>query len=154
MLHKVKQWLGIEGVKIEVVIAEEFDKKTNLINGQVRFSSQHTQVVNNIKFKVIEKYTRGREDEMLVDEYLLGQGLINGPLEVPAESTVEMNFSIPIKREYSQMDELEESNFMVKSIVKLAKKFQNAHSTFRVEAVANIEGTALSPFSVKEFSMK
>ena len=51
MFGKVKRWLGIEGVKVELILPEEIKSGDGLIEGKLRFQSMHTQKVKSIKLK-------------------------------------------------------------------------------------------------------
>ena len=89
MLGKVKKWLGIEGVKLELVLPEEVEAGPREINGSIRFQSLNPQIVTSIKIMLIEKYPRGRGKEKLIDEYELGVAEIRRTIEVPAEELVD-----------------------------------------------------------------
>ncbi|HUR30386.1 MAG TPA: hypothetical protein VMZ69_03080, partial [Saprospiraceae bacterium] len=73
MFGKVKKWLGIEGVKIELILPEEVIGKEGLIEGKIRFQTMHTQKVKSIKLTLTEKYTRGRFKSKLTDQYKIAE---------------------------------------------------------------------------------
>ena len=95
MIGRVKKWLGIEGVKLEIVVTPEHRRRTGKIEGRLRFQSLNAQTVTSIRIALVEKYTRGRGKEKLIDEYELGEINLKQTIEVPAEEIVEVPFSLP-----------------------------------------------------------
>jgi len=147
MLGKMKQWLGIEGVKLELELPAKFDPAQGTINGKIRLYSKNAQTVSAIRLVLIEKYSRGRETEQLVDEYLLGELVIRDAIDVPAEGElVEVPFSLPFEPMVSEVEEFGNKNILFKGIAWVAKKTRNAESVFRVEAEAQVRGVGLNPF--------
>ena len=110
----------------------------------------HDQVVNSLRVKLIEKYKRGRRGNKLVDEYTLGEIFMERNIEIPAHQYIEVEFILPFTPVPSDMDKLEASNFVMKGLVKSAKLMKGVSSIFRVEAEADVQGTALNPFDTKE----
>jgi len=72
MLNKVKKWLGIEGVKLELVLPEKIKEEAGQVTGKIRFFSMQNQKVSYIKVVMVERYTRGKKEDKLIDEYQLG----------------------------------------------------------------------------------
>lgn len=154
MIGKVKKWLGIEGVKLELILDEEATLQPGMVNGLIRFTSMHSQVVTKIKVVFIEKYSRGRGKEKLVDEYELGMIELQEDIEVLAGEETDVEFTLSYKLVRSDMDELERSNFLLSPLVKAAKRLSAVKSEYRVEAEAKVKGTALNPFDRKEVKIK
>ena len=153
MLGKVKKWLGIEGVKLELVLPESFTYRDAEVSGIIQFRSMHEQHVKGIKVYMVERYARGRRKNKTIDEYKMGEIEMQLNLTVPAEEIVDVPFTIPFERVKSEMDELEEKNFLLRGIVKTAKYIKGAKSTFWIEAEADVKGVALNPFDKKEIGM-
>ena len=154
MFGKVKHWLGIEGVKLKLVIPEEIKAEDDALKGKIQFQSMNTQVITEISIYMIEKYSRGKKEEKLVDEYLLGEIHLTDEIEVPKDEIVEIDFTLPFTIEKSEMDELESSNVLMKRIVKTAKWLNNVESYYRIEAEAKVKGVALHPFDKKAILIK
>ena len=94
MIKKVKQWLGIEGVKLELKIPEGQSKSNKVITGEVHFQSMHTQTVSDIHLVLIERFSRGRGEERLINEYELGKIQIKGTFKVAPEAVIIKSFQI------------------------------------------------------------
>ncbi len=146
MFGKVKQWLGIEGVKVELHVPEKIEAKDSSVEGTIRFYSMHDQTVKSLRVRLIEKYKRGRRVNKLVDEYTLGEIELIRNIEVPAHQYIEVEFSLPFNRVVSEMDAIEARNFIFKGAIRTAKLLRGVKSEFRIEAEADVRGTALNPF--------
>ncbi len=149
MFKKVKKWLGIEGVKLELVLPDIAFEEVEAVSGKIRFYSKNEQKVQFIKLAMIEKFSRGRGKEKLVDEYVLGEMEIDKSLEVPAEGMVEIGFTLPFQKVDSPIDEFGDKNFLTSGLTKVAKVIRKVKSEYRIEAEAKVEGTALNPFDKK-----
>lgn len=146
MIGKVKKWLGIEGVKLELELPEEVKKKDEMIYGKLRFQSLNLQTVTGIKIVLIERYARGRGKEKLIDEYELGRRQMDIQFEVPPEEIVEVDFSLPFEMIKSEVDEFGDRNFVFKGLASAARFVRQAKSDYRIEAEASVKGVALNPF--------
>lgn len=154
MFGKVKRWLGIEGVKVELLIPEEIPGTSGLIEGKIRFQSMHTQKVRSIRLTLTEKYTRGRFKNKLIDQYKIAEQEDAADITVPAEEIVELDFTLPFSLVKSEMDEIGDKNIVFKKIVGAAKKLKNVKSEYTLEVEATVEGTALNPFDRKLINIK
>ena len=154
MFGKVKHWLGIEGVKLKLLIPDEIMESDQELNGRIQFQSMNKQTITDITVKMVEKYSRGGKNDRLVDEYLLGEIHLNKEIEVPSDELVEIDFSLPFEINRSEMDQMESKNIFLKRIVKTAKWFNSVKSEYRIEAEAKVKGVALHPFDRKIILLK
>jgi len=146
MFRKVKNWLGIEGVKIELDVPEVVTSDMSYIPGKIRFLSKTNQTIEQVELKLIERYVRGRGDEKKIDEYQLGQMMLNKAIQVPGETSLEMEFKLPFQLKKSEMDEIGSKNFLNKGLVSIARWINAVDSKFYIIAEANVKGVALDPF--------
>ncbi len=149
MLGKVKKWLGIEGVKVQVIAPDTIAPQEKKIRGQLRFYSMHNQTISSLHFKLIEKYIRGRKKRRLTDEYLLAEKEIHRLIDIPEKELIEIDFDLDFNRVSSRMDELQSKNFLLRGLVTAAKKLKSVKSEYRIEVEADVIGTALNPFDKK-----
>lgn len=149
MLNKFKNWLGIEGVKIELLIPEKVDKQSNFIDGRILLNSKQMQTIQSISICIIEKYTRGRGKESKVDEYEIGSISLDKEIQIKGFEQTHLDFALPFQLHHSNMDELESKNLLTKGIAKAAKAIHQVKSEYKVTATAKVKGTALDPFDEK-----
>ena len=91
----MKQWFGIEGVKVELSVPDEIIKQLGVVKGQLRFSTMKTQTVSAVKVTMIETYKRGRKDDKRIDDYQIGTVYLQEPFEIKAEEPLILDFVLP-----------------------------------------------------------
>lgn len=149
MLGKVKDILGIEGVKIEIICPDVVPPGIDKVEGMIKLTTVREQEVKSIDLKLIEKYARGRKDNRLIDEYTLGEFSISKTLMIlPGEEQL-INFSMDFTRAKSAMDKLQEDSIVYRGIISVAKFFKKVKSSHRIEGVAKVKGTKLNPTAKK-----
>lgn len=149
MFKKVKKWLGIEGVKLELILPEKVAEADGIVKGKIRLLSMNEQSVDSIKVVMVERFSRGRNQDKVTDEYQLGEIVLNQTINIPKEQVIEIDFSLPFSMVKSEMDELEDRNLIFGGLVKIAKKLRGVQSAYYIEAAAKAQGTALDPFDKK-----
>jgi len=150
MIDRVKNWLGIEGVKLELVLPKVTRARDGLFAGTLVLLSQTPQEINQVSVRLVERYGRGRGQNRLVDEYVLGTFLMEKNLHVSPNMPAEIAFAFSFQLMTSPIDDFSRKNFLYKGVAGLAKKWNRVHSEYRVEAEAKVKGTVLGPFA-KQF---
>ncbi|WP_235298344.1 hypothetical protein [Portibacter marinus] len=151
MLGKVKNWLGIEGVKMEIETPERIKLRDGVVKGAILFQSMTDKKVTKVKIELIEKYTRGRGKSKLINEYHLGSLEVNDELEIKANGQLRLDFKLLFAPKTSEMDDMGR-NLLLKGPVALAKLIKGAKSQYRLEVEAKVPGTALNPIARKEIN--
>ena len=146
MFGKVKKWLGIEGVKVSIDVADVFNEKDGVIKGKLLFHSLQEAEVEQVNVRLIEKYTRGRRKQKLVDEYTLGVITLSEKFIIKPEESMEMEFELPYNLLKSDVEKFGDKNFITKNIAAIAKFIRNAHSQFRLETEVKVRGVRMHPF--------
>ncbi len=154
MFRKVKNWLGIEGVKIELDVPEVASIGMSYVPGRIRFLSKTNQTIDRVELKLIERYVRGRGDEKKIDEYELGQMLLTKPIDIPGETAIEMEFKLPFQLKRSEMDKISSKNIFSRGFVSIARWMNAVQSKYFIVAQANVTGVALDPFVKKEITIE
>src|SRR5690625_4119618 len=95
MFRKVKKWLGIDGVKIDVDVPEEIFLREKKISGWLIIESKQDSMIQKIRMRLVEKYSRGRGQNRLIDEYELGNILLEGPFYISGETVQKIPFDLP-----------------------------------------------------------
>lgn len=150
MFGQIKRMLGIEGVKIDVEIIQPVNLHSGRLRGIISLITLRDSEVTSIHLKMIEKYHRGRNKEKLIDEYIIGELVLNDRFQLKKEEIIEIPFEMPFNNYQSDMDRMQKSNFFASGLVKMAKLLKGVKSEYRIEAEATVSGTKLSPISKKE----
>lgn len=153
MFEKVKQYFGIEGVKINVVVPEDIRHYKKKVTGTVQLSSMNRQMVQTITVKMIERYTRGRGNAKRIDEYELGKINLDKNIEIEPDAPLEIEFTLSFELLRSEVEAFGTKNFIFKGIANTAKLAYGAQSEFFIVAEAKVKGTALPPFVRKKINL-
>jgi hypothetical protein len=153
MIGRVKRWLGIEGVKLELQIPDDVSED-EMLEGKIVFYSMRPQTVKRIHVRMIEKYKRGRGKNKRTDEYELGAIDLEQDIDVPADTVIEVDFSLPFTLAKSGMETFADKNFIFRGVAGAASLLKGAKSEYRVIAEAEVKGTVLDPFDSKVIAVK
>ena len=146
MFGKVKQWLGIEGIKMKIELPEDLSLDTGKVSGDIRFSTMNTQQILGINLKVYERYSRGRRKSKKTSEYLMGETDLDYSFMVYPEEDKIIQFSLPYRIIKSEMDKMADRGGIRGSLAALAKKSRGVTSEYFIVAEAKVAGTRLNPF--------
>src|SRR5690606_41877020 len=94
MLKKVKKWLGIEGVRITVDVPEDIFLHEKKVSGTLILESKQESTISQIRMRLIEKYSRGRKNNKLIDEYLLVTAVIDDRDHLLANQPAKVTFDL------------------------------------------------------------
>ncbi len=147
---KVKEWLGIEGIKLEITLPEDLVQSDGIISGTLRYSTKNTQQVLGTTIKLYEEYTRGRRKAKKTDTYLIAEVEISDSFMVYPEDIKEVPFKLTFNYVQSEMDKIHSKGGVTGALAGFAKKAKGVQSKYFVEAESDISGTALNPFDKVE----
>jgi hypothetical protein len=154
MFGTVKKILGIEGVKLELVVADKISKEAGIVSGIIKLTSlSDDNLVESISLKMVEKYSRGRGESKLINEYPMGELVKQEKVTISKNDIIEIPFEMEFVYVKSEMDKMEDNNFFAKGLVKLAKKVRGVSSEYTLRAEAKIKGTTLNPFDIKTINL-
>jgi len=145
MFSRLKHFLGIESVKIKLLIPEN-QPTPGVIIGKVAFHSMSTQKVTSLTITLLEQYTKGRKKKKEKQTFELGTITLERPFDVPAGKTIKIAFKLHYTKVHSEMDQLADSNVIMKGVSKAAKMVGNIRSEYELIAEADVKGAGLNPF--------
>lgn len=154
MIKKIKDILGIEGVKIELILEEQYELREGKVDGQLRFTSQNDKEIESVHISLIEKYRRGRGESELINVYTLGAIDLELNMAIAKNEERIIDFELPYVLMKSDMDKLEDSTPLSRPLIWLAKKLKKVKSEYHIEAEAIIKGTRLHPIDKKSIELK
>ena len=154
MFGKVKKILGIEGVKVEIITDRHLVLQSEIIDGTLKLTTKTASTIESIQIKLIEKYSRGRNDDKLIDEYVLGETIMDEETPIASDEIIEVPFTLEFINARSEMDKMADNNLLLKGPVKLAKWLKKVKSSYRLEAHVKVRETKLQPFATVELKAK
>ncbi|MEL6390024.1 MAG: hypothetical protein AAFQ02_07660 [Bacteroidota bacterium] len=150
MIRKVKNWLGIESVDVELTVAESINLKSGSVTGTYSIVTQSEQHIRSAEFKLVERYKRGRRKSKLIDEYVIGRTVINIDQTILPDEEIKEEFDVPFQISKSGMERFGDKNFVYKGLSKLAKLAKNASSEYYLIVELDVQGNRLKPYDKVE----
>lgn len=150
MIRKVKDWLGIEGVKIELEVPETFTLKNGSLSGSYKISSLSDQFVVGVKLILKEKYTRGRRKSKLIDEFVIGESEMVVNQSIDKENVIVNSFELNFNAIQSPMDRFGDKNPIYSGLSSIAKLLKNAKSKYYLIGEVTVKGNKLQPYDKVE----
>jgi len=154
IFDKLKDILGIEGLRIDIQIPEEISKSDDSIQGKLFFTTKSDKTIKSLNIKLIEKYRRGKGEKTLIDEYVLSELELDVNVDITENTPAKLDFELPISLLKSDMDRYADGNFVAKNLVKVAKKLKNVRSDYRVEVVASMPDLTLNTVAKQAIIIK
>ncbi len=145
MFGKVKKILGIEGVKIEIITDPSLSLSSESKEGIIKLRTKTNSNVQSIHIRLVEKYSRGRGEDKLIDEYVLGETVLDEPMTIASDEIIEVPFNLDFVNARSEMDQMADGSFLLRGPIRIAKWIKKVNSMYRLEAHAHVEGTKLQP---------
>ena len=147
---KVKQMLGIGGLKLELKVESSFPKQdSGEITGSFVVTSKSDQSVKDLTFKLVEEYSTGRGENKSTSEYDLGESKMETAFEIKAGETKSFDFTIPYKLLKSKNDAMKDKGGVVGGLGKLGSMADAEKSVYEVQVDASVAGTAFGPSDSK-----
>src|SRR5580700_6482322 len=94
-MQKIKQILGIGGVKVKVTANPRVERTANSIAGSIELNSKSDQFVTKLIVKFVEHVTTGTGNEKKHKTYDLGEAFVCQDLEVKAGVPARFEFTVP-----------------------------------------------------------
>lgn len=149
LIKKVKNWLGIEGVKIALATSETFKLKDGRVDGAYSISTQSDQFIKSIRLIFKEKYARGRRKSKLIDEFILAEKTIIVDQPIAKDEVITNEFTLDFGLLKSPIDKFGDKNLFYKGLSSVAKLLKNAKSQYSITAEVTVEGNKLKPYDTQ-----
>jgi len=142
---KIKQWLGIGGVKIEVEVDPNITWSTTEIKGAMNLVSKSEQQITNAKVEMEEivKYKSG--DSYSTKTYSMGPIYIPAEMIIKAGEQKRIDFVLPIHFVKSANEKLQAQGGVLGALGKAGRFMAGRSSTYDLTASIDVKGTGLDP---------
>lgn len=150
---KVKQFMGIGTVSVDLQVPGQVTKDSGQVQGQVVLTAKSDQQVKEIHLRLVEEYTTGRGDEKKTKEYELGTMSLREPFEIKAEEVRTVEFALPYSLQLSSNQSLAQEKGVLGALGKAAVMARNERSEYFVRVEVKLEGTGLSPSDKKDIRL-
>ena len=144
-IQKVKNWLGIGGVKISIDVPGQISKEAGNVAGKFSLSTKSDQEVTSMTVNLIERYTTGRGDEKKTKNFTLGTQKFSDVFAIKTGEVKEFSFDFPFEVLKSSNDSLKEKGGAMGALGSLGKFANNEKSEFKVEVSVDVKAAAIDP---------
>ena len=148
--QKVKQFLGIVGVKVDVQVGDTFSKSGNTIQGKVIITSKSDQQILSVEVGFEEVWRIGKGENETMKTFDLGEWKSEQEFTIKAGETREFPFTLNYSMVKSDNDRMMESSKVGKALGGLGKMMDGEKSNFWLKAMADVKGAAFDPNFAKE----
>ena len=142
---KIKQWLGIGTVKVELKVDPQVQKAAGELKGQLVLTAKSDQHVSAMKVKLVEHWTTGRGEQKRTKTFELGDAALAGDFDMKAGEAKTIDFSLPFQLLKSKNDELKDRGGALGTLGKLGSFMDAEKSEWQVQANVELKGTGLGP---------
>ena len=143
--QKVKNKLGIGGVKIAIDVPGQISIEGGKVAGKFTLTTKSDQEIKEMEVKLVEKYTTGRGDDKRTKEFTLGNQKFNDTFAIKVGESKEYTFDFPFELLKSSNDKMADKGGVVGGIGKLGKFANNEKSEYTVEVDVDVKAAALDP---------
>ncbi len=153
IFNKIKNKLGIGGVKVELQIPGQVSKDSGLVEGKVILTTKSEQEIVETEIKFMEEFTTGRGDDKKTKEYELGVVKFSDTYTIKPGEVKEIPFKLPFEFIKSNADSLKEKGGALGTLGKMSKFANNEKSSYYVEADVDVKAAALDPSDKKDIKL-
>lgn len=153
-LQKVKNKLGIGGVKVAIQVPNEIPKTdSGVVDGTVILTTKSPQEILTLTVKMVEEFTTGYLTDKSTKEYELGEIEINGGFDIKPGETKEVDFSVPFAMLKSNNDVLKEKGGVMGKIGKASAFVSGERSKFFVDVEVDVKSAFVDPTAKEQIQL-
>jgi hypothetical protein len=150
MFGKLKQFFGVVGVDVELVIPAELPKDATTLAGMIRVSAKQDQHITLVKVEIKQVHQEGSGTERTSREYEIGELIVvNTPFDIKEGETKEYPFTLPFTRRMSRDQRMAQEGGVMGALGKISTFMDNEEDNFWVNAMVDVKGAALDPNDTK-----
>ena len=150
---KVKNVMGIGGVKVVLEVPTNVKKDDKQVSGKLLLTSKSDQHILSVEVTLVEEYTTGRGENKDSTEFDLGQYVDNKPFDIKAGEQKEIPFTFNFDILKSENDKLKEKGGVLGAAGKLGSLMDNEKSRYFVKADVDVKGVAFDPGDEKNIKL-
>lgn len=151
---KLKQGLGIGGVKVVLEIPPEAAKDAGLVKGTVILITKSPQRVKGIKILMREVMTSGdRIEDRREEQFKLGDTTVNQAFAIQPGEEKRIEFSLPFAARRTFSENLQQKGGVVGAIGTAGRMMDDRRSRYYIVAQVEVEGTVLGPSATQSIRL-
>jgi len=153
LLSKIKNKLGIGGVKVELQVPAQVSKEVRDVNGKIIMTTKSEQEILEIEVKFMEEFTTGRGDNKKSKLFELGIVKLSEKYIIKPGDSIQVDFNLPFTLMKSNVDSLKEKGGALGVIGSMGKFANNEKSSYYIEADVDVKSAVLDPSDKKNIKL-
>ena len=150
MLGRVKDYLGVEGVRLGLALVGEPQRADGIagrgtLRAELTLSTLRAQRVTRLEVTLTEVYRWGRGDTQRIESFELGRFAEACLLDLEPGQDLVLPFELRFAERRSNVDELGARHALLRPLVGLARLGIGAASEYTLQARAKVTRVALDP---------
>jgi hypothetical protein len=148
MFKKLKQAVGMVGIKVELVVPTQIGVNDTMVEGKVLVNAEANQHITKVKveMKQVHREESDTSNSMTQREYEIGEVIVTDtPFDIKAGENAEFPFTLSFARRKSGSQALSEMGGKLGMLGGIAKALDNESDRFYIEATVDVKGAALDP---------
>ncbi len=146
MLDRIKTYLGVEGVRLELEAPPAVSRREGVIAGRILLSTLRPQRVSSLALRLTERYSRGRGERKRIDEYVLGESEVPCGLDVVPGEEIVVPFVLRFAERRTAIERrLDRFGPLGSPLTKVALLSYAAESRYELTVMGTVAGVALQP---------
>ena len=146
---KVKDKLGIGGVKAVLEVPKSVSKTVDFIEGKIILTTKSEQEITDIEVTLIEDFSIGSDDEKTQKRFELGKVTFNDHFSISPGETKEIPFCLPFAFIKSKSDNMQDKGGFMGALGTASKFLDSEKSKFSVQASIDVKSAFIDPLETK-----
>jgi len=148
VIRKVKNWLGIEGVKIQLEVPANLKVGQKELRLVLSLSALSDQKIKNIHLSLKEIYSRGNGKNRRISEFILAEWEQEKSIKIGKQAPCFLPILLQPNWQYSAFDKWQKEGALQNYMGLWAKKLNSVKSEYLIEVNIDVAKTKLNPYHV------
>lgn len=146
---KIKQFLGIGTIKMELELPSVLDLDSRLILGKLKVIGKSDQTIKDIELSFDEIFSTGKSDAKSTSKLNWGKLKLAG-FDIKKDEVKEIDFELPFSYAKSSNESMVDQGGIVGGLGKVGTFLDGEKQKYELTATANVKGVTLPPLVSKE----
>jgi hypothetical protein len=146
---KIKQFLGIGTIKMELDMQPTVDLDSKLLTGKLKITGKSDQTIKEIELSFDEDFSTGKGDDKSSSKLNWGKMTLQG-FDIKKDEVKEIEFELPFSYAKSSNEAMADKGGVVGGLGKVGSFLDGEKQKYEITATASVKGVTLLPLVSKE----
>ena len=151
MFGKLKQFVGMVGIEVQLEIDQQFPMGTDTVQGMIHIYAKQEQTITKVKVSIRQAIMEGSGQDRRRRDYWIGEVMVDQtPFTIKTGETKDYEFTLPFQPRKTMSQSMSEQGGVIGALGAVGKFMDNERDEFWVNAVADVKGAALDPNATRQ----